>query len=67
MNRFEPILAYLLKPGDRYKVLKYEFAPIYVLEYFNMIGAFGHTVRPDGSIHYNTVGHFETVYKLVEV
>ena len=67
MTRFEPILAYLLQPGDQYKVVKYEFAPIYTLDYFTTIGAHGHCVRQDGSMHYDNIGHFETVYKLVEV
>lgn len=64
LHKTIPCLANELKPGDKFRITRHSFSPIYVYDYETKIGINAHTVKPDGSIHYVTIGHYDTVGRL---
>lgn len=66
-RKITPILGRELKPGDKFRMTRHPFSVEYTADYYTKIGISAHGVKPDGTMSYITVGHYDTVYKIEEV
>lgn len=66
MRKIIPVLAQELKPGDRFRTTRHPFSAEYDYDYDTKIGICGHGIKPNGSIAYITLSHYDTVYKIEE-
>jgi hypothetical protein len=60
------MLANELKPSDRFRMTRHPFSVEYSYDYHDKVGVNGHGLKPDGSMAYITVPHYDTVYKIEE-